>query len=278
MITIEELNFWYLKQNRVFEKLNLHLEAGHIYGLMGKNGAGKTTLLKLVCGLSFPKSGVIRLDGRIPGKRAPGFLKDIFFVPEEISFPSVILKKFVEIHAGFYPAFDPDRFNEALERFAVDGNRNCDELSYGQKKKAIIAFALAAGTRYIFLDEPTSGLDIPSKAALRSMLAETFSGDKTIILSTHMVRDLESLIDRVIILDNRRMILNRSLDQVSRKLTFSHSSPETSVGEILYSFKGELGPTIISLNPEGLEGKVELEALFTACINIPDRISNCFEQ
>lgn len=274
MITIEELTFWYLKQNRVFEKLNLQLEAGHIYGLMGKNGAGKTTLLKLLSGLTFPKSGFISVDGRVPGKRVPGFLADVFFVPEEISFPSVTLKEFAEIHAGFYPVFDSDRYSVALERFAVDRSRNCDEMSHGQKKKAMIAFALATGTRYLFLDEPTSGLDIPSKAALRSLLADTFSGDKTIILSTHMVRDLESLIDSVIIIDNRRIILSRSLDQVSRKLCFNHPSRGTSGGEILYSFNGELGKTIISLNPEELEGKVELEALFTACINVPDRISN----
>jgi len=277
MITTESLTFWYSKQKRIFEKLNLELDAGHIYGLLGKNGAGKTTLLKLICGLSFPKSGTIAIDGLIPARREPGFLVDIFFVPEEISLPSLTPKKFANIHCGFYPAFIPDIYSECLEKFEVDTDQNFSGMSYGQKKKTMIAFALATNTRYLFLDEPTSGMDIPSKAAFRSMIAASFTEERTIILSTHMVRDLESLIDSVIILENRRIIMNRPLDQVAHKLTFGHSSISSFPGEMIYSSNSELGPTIISLNPSGIPGNVDLEALFNACINIPDKISSCFE-
>lgn len=213
MIRIKDLTFWYSKQNRIFENLSLELEAGHIYGLLGKNGAGKTTLLKLMCGLSFPKSGSVMIDNRIPGKREPGFLADIFFVPEEISLPSLTLRKFAEIHGGFYPAFDAVRFEEFLVKFELDAGQNCSKMSHGQKKKAIIAFALATHTRYLFLDEPTSGMDIPSKAAFRSMLAASFLEGKTVILSTHMVRDLESMIDSVLVLDDHKFILNQTVDQ-----------------------------------------------------------------
>jgi ABC-2 type transport system ATP-binding protein len=277
MVKIENLTFWYSTQNRIFEKLNLELDAGHIYGLLGKNGAGKTTLLKLICGLSFPKSGTVAIDGLIPARREPGFLADIFLVPEEISVPSLNPGKFADIHGCFYPAFDPFKFGEFLEKFEVDANQNCSGMSLGQKKKAMIAFALATNTRYLFLDEPTSGLDIPSKAAFRSMLAASFSEEKTIILSTHMVRDLESLIDSVIILENRRIILNQTLDQIAQKMTFSHFSLSSSPGEMIYSVKSELGPTTISLNPSGIAGNMDLEALFSACINIPDKISTYFE-
>jgi ABC-2 type transport system ATP-binding protein len=277
MITIENLTFWYTKQNKIFEKMNLELDTGHIYGLLGKNGAGKTTLLKLICGLSFPKSGAVNIDGRIPGKREPSFLKDIFLVPEEISLPSFSPGKFAEIHGGFYPSFDPAQFREFLEKFEVDADQNCSGMSHGQKKKAMIAFALSTNTRYLFLDEPTNGLDIPSKAALRSMIAAFFSEGKTIILSTHMVRDLESLIDSVIVLDNRRIILNRTMDQIACKLSFGHSLLSSPPGEMIYSAKSELGPTMISLNPSGIAGNVDIEALFNACINIPDKLSNCFE-
>ena len=277
MITIENLSFWYSKQNRIFEKLNLELDAGYIYGLMGKNGAGKTTLLKLICGLSFPKSGAVEIDGQIPGKREPGFLSDIFLVPEEISFPALTLKKFAEIHGGFYPAYDPAQFRESLEKFELESGQNCTGMSHGQKKKAMTAFALAANTRYLFLDEPTNGLDIPSKAALRSMLAGSLKEGKTFILSTHMVRDLESLIDSVIILDSHRIVLNQPLDKIGRKLSFGHSSLSSSPGELIYSSKIELGQTIISQNPSGISGNVDIEALFNACINIPDQISSLFE-
>jgi ABC-2 type transport system ATP-binding protein len=277
MITINDLTFWYSKQNRIFEKLNLELASGHIYGLLGKNGAGKTTLLKLICGLSFPKSGTVNIDGLIPAKREPGFLADIFLVPEEISLPSLTPGKFAEIHGGFYPAFDPAHFREFLEKFEVAAEQNFSGMSQGQKKKAIIAFALATNTRYLFLDEPTSGLDIPSKAAFRSILAASFSEERTTILSTHMVRDLESLIDSVIILENQRIILNQPMEKIAQKLTFGHSALSPTTGEIIYSAQSELGPTIISLNSSGIEGNVDLEALFTACITVPDQLSTYFE-
>jgi len=277
MITIKDLTFWYSRQIRIFEKLSLELDSGHIYGLLGKNGAGKTTLLKLICGLSFPKSGTVTIDGMIPAKREPAFLADIFFVPEEISLPSLSPGKFADIHGGFYPAFDPAQFKGFLEKFEVDTDQNFSGMSYGQKKKAMIAFALATNTRYLFLDEPTSGMDIPSKAAFRSMVAASFSEERTIMLSTHMVRDLESLIDSVLILENRKIILNQPLEKIAQKLTFGHSALSSSTGEMIYSAKSELGPTTISLNPSGIEGNVDIEALFNACITVPDKLSTCFE-
>jgi ABC-2 type transport system ATP-binding protein len=277
MIAIENLTFWYSKQKRIFEKLNLELDAGHIYGLLGKNGAGKTTLLKLICGLSFPKSGNVAIDRLTPAKREPGFLANIFLVPEEISLPSMTPGKFAEIYGGFYPVFDPAQFRGYLEKFEADANQNFSGMSHGQKKKALIAFALATNTRYLFLDEPTSGMDIPSKAAFRSMLAASFSEERTVILSTHMVRDLESLIDSVIILENRVIILNQPMEKIAQKLTFAHSSISSPPAEMIYTAKSELGTTMITLNASGVQGNVDLEALFNACINIPDKISSCFE-
>ena len=213
MITIENLTFWYSKQNRIFDKLSLTLEPGHIYGLLGKNGSGKTTLLKLICGLAFPKSGNVSIDGRIPAKRESGFLTNIFLVPEEVSVPALTPAKFAAIYSGFYAAFDHAQFSEYLGKFEVIPDQNLSGMSHGQVKKGLIAFALATNTRYLFLDEPTSGLDIPSKAAFRSILASCLTEQKTIILSTHMVRDLEAMIDSVIIIEDHRIILNPLVDQ-----------------------------------------------------------------
>jgi len=213
MITMDKLTFWYSKRNRIFEKLDLELDAGHIYGLLGKNGVGKTTLLKLMTGLCFPKSGSIVLDGRIPGRRNPGFLADIFLVAEEISVLPLTPAKFAALHGGFYRGFDSTQFRDFLEQFEVDKDQKFSAMSHGQKRKGLIAFALAINTPYLFLDEPTNGMDIPSKAAFRSILARSFSEEKTIILSTHMVRDLESMIDRVIILHDHRILINQPADQ-----------------------------------------------------------------
>jgi ABC-2 type transport system ATP-binding protein len=277
MITITDLTFWYSKQNRIFKKLDLDLDAGHIYGLMGKNGSGKTTLLKLICGLSFPKSGTVRVDERIPEKREPGYLSGIFFVPEEISVPSLTPVIFADIYSGFYPAFEHSQFREYLEKFEVNADQNFSRMSHGQVKKGMIAFALAANTRYLFLDEPTNGLDIPSKAVFRSILAACFSEEKTIIVSTHMVRELKSMIDSVIILENRRIILKQTIDQIARKFSFVHSFASSSPVETIFSVKSELGSSMITLNSSGIAGNVDIETLFNASISIPDKVASYFE-
>jgi ABC-2 type transport system ATP-binding protein len=273
MIKIKGLTFWYSKRNLVFENLSLQLKEGHIYGLLGKNGVGKTTLLKLITGLSFPKSGEVIVDDAIPGNRQPVFLSGIFLVPEEVSLPSMTAMKFAKTYGCFYPSFDLVQFKEFLERFEVKSDQKLSGMSLGQKKKALLSFALASNTRYLFLDEPTNGLDIPSKAVFRSILASSFSEDKTIILSTHQVRDLQSLIDTVIVLENRKIILNQSLDRVAQKFTFGHSLLAPVSGEVLFSTNSEMGQTMMTLNHSGIPGNVDLETLFSASINIPEQLS-----
>jgi ABC-2 type transport system ATP-binding protein len=276
MITIKDLTFWYSKKNQIFESLNLELDDGHIYGLLGKNGAGKTTLLKLICGLSFPKSGEAMLDDHIPGKRDYTFLSEIFFVPEEIYVPSFKTVKFAEIYGDFYPRFDFSQFLEYLERFEVDKDQNLSHLSHGQKKKVMIAFALACNTRYLFLDEPTNGLDIPAKVTLRKVIASSFTEEKTIILSTHQVRDLQTLIDSAIILADHKIILNQPLEKIGQKLTFSHPLQSPVQGEALFSTSSELGPSVITTNNSGIAGDVDIETLFLAYVSIPEKIGSFF--
>ena len=276
MITIKDLTFWYSKKNQIFESLNLELDDGHIYGLLGKNGAGKTTLLKLICGLSFPKSGEAMLDDHIPGKLDYTFLSEIFFVPEEIYVPSFKTVKFAEIYGDFYPRFDFSQFLEYLERFEVDKDQNLSHLSHGQKKKVMIAFALACNTRYLFLDEPTNGLDIPAKVTLRKVIASSFTEEKTIILSTHQVRDLQTLIDSAIILADHKIILNQPLEKIGQKLTFSHPLQSPVQGEALFSTSSELGPSVITTNNSGIAGDVDIETLFLAYVSIPEKIGSFF--
>jgi ABC-2 type transport system ATP-binding protein len=274
MIHVQNLTFWYSKKNFIFENLNLQLDPGHIYGLLGKNGVGKTTLLKLISGLSFPKSGSVHTGGAIPKEREPKFLSDIFFVPEEISLPSVNPMKFAKVYGSFYPGFDLPQYRELLKKFEVNEDLNLSIMSHGQRKKAMLSFALACNTKYLFLDEPTNGLDIPSKSIFRSLIASVFSEEKTIILSTHQVRDLQSLIDSVIVLENRKIVLNQSLEQVARKFSFGHSLLSPVPGEIVYSVNSELGETIMTLNLSNEPGQVDLETLFNACIEIPEKLSS----
>jgi ABC-2 type transport system ATP-binding protein len=187
------------------------VEAGHIYGLLGRNGAGKSTLLKLIAGLVFPVSGKSGGAGLNPSKRQPSFLQKIFLIPEEIETPDVDVMRFADDYAPFYPNFDKEQFLQLLQDFDVP-LRSLKQMSYGQKKKTWIALGIAANTQLLILDEPTNGLDIPSKRQFRKMMAASLTDERCVIISTHQVRDLDSLIDNIIIVDEGELIVNASID------------------------------------------------------------------
>jgi len=270
MITVNNMAFSYRKGQELFENMNLTLLPGGIYGLLGKNGAGKTTLLKLICGLSFPDEGSIKVGEYIPSKRDVGFLSDIFFVGEEIYIAERTPKEMEKYLAPFYPSFDSALFRELIKKLEVDYNGKFSQLSYGQKKKAMIAFAISCKTKYLFMDEPTNGLDIPSKALFRSIIASTYDENRITVISTHQVRDLQSLIDNVIILNDSQIQFNVSMDQVSEKLIFGHGSLIPEGEEPLYVGGGELGKSYILRNSNNSHSQVDLETLFNGFISDPE--------
>jgi ABC-2 type transport system ATP-binding protein len=276
MITIQNLAFWYKEGHPVFEALDLSLEPGHIYGLLGKNGVGKTTLLKLISGLSFPKEGMISAAGTDPAHRLTRYLQEMVFVPEEITLPHVTAEEFGKINGLFYPSFDFSRYHSFLEKFETDREQDCRKMSMGQKRKVMLAFALSTGARHIFLDEPANGLDIPSKAALRSILASVFTPEHTVIISTHMVREVENLVDAIVILEKGRILMNRSLEQIGSRISFRRSAGVPDE-ELLFSAPGEMGPVHVTANRNGGDGIVDLEALFLACIAVPEKIEYLFK-
>jgi ABC-2 type transport system ATP-binding protein len=269
MITVKDMAFSYRKKTELFRDMNLSLVPGSIYGLLGKNGAGKTTLLKLMSGLSFPHEGSIEVGGFTPSDRDVSFLTDIFFLGEEIYVAERTPQDMENYLAPFYPAFDKTLFHQVLEKFEVKFTDKLHQLSYGQRKKAMIAFAIACNTKYLFLDEPTNGLDIPSKALFRSIIASTYDENRIIIISTHQVRDLQSLIDKVIILNDGEIQFNVSLDTVSEKLTFGHGGILPEGLEILYCGAGEMGKSFILKNNSHTQGQVDLETLFNGFISDP---------
>jgi len=276
MITINKVSFRYSRTSDVFDELSLGLSPGHIYGLLGKNGAGKTTLLKLICGLAFPKKGMLMVDDFIPGKRNPEMLSQMMFVPEDLYIPPLRPSGLSGMYSRFYRDFDPVLYREYIDKFEVDFRQPLSGVSSGQKKKAMLAFALACNTRYILLDEPTNGLDIPSKATFRSLLSSVFSEDRIILISTHQVRDLQSLIDSVIVLHDKHIVLDQSLDSVSLKLEFRHSVGVPDPSLLIYSCPAEMGEAHVLKNPSGVPGKVNIETLFNACINEQQKIQSVF--
>lgn len=263
MIHIENLNFSYAKkQQPLFQNLDCELQAGSIAGLLGKNGAGKTTLLKIMIGLLYPSDGHVKVNEHLPGKRLPSFLGDLFFVSEEFHLPGISVDKYVKANAGFYPRFDEKLLHRLLVDFELPETTSLQKLSYGQKKKFLISFALSTKCRLLVLDEPTNGLDIPSKAIFRKVLAGSLDEEQLVIISTHQVRDVENLIDRILMLENGKFIMQKDLYEISSKLNFSTSS--TGEGEnVLYSEMVPGGYKVITPQLNG-ESSVDIELLFNA--------------
>ncbi|MCG6910579.1 MAG: ABC transporter ATP-binding protein [Deltaproteobacteria bacterium] len=277
MITIQNLAFSYPRK-KLFSGLDLELSAGGICGLLGKNGAGKTTLLKLLAGLAFPHHGDILVAGHRPGRRSPALLQDLFLVPEEFSLPAISPLKYQQLFAPFYPHFSADSFAAHLDEFELDARTNMRQCSFGQRKKCFLAFALAASCRLTLLDEPTNGLDIPSKSQFRRALASVFTDDRLFIIATHQVRDLESIIDPVVILDAGRIIFNRTTAEIDRGLEAVLQAAPPSPETTLYSEKTLEGYRVVRENVTGTETRMDLELLFNTVIQNHEKVATLFKR
>lgn len=276
MIRLNQVSFGYSKRKMLFENLDLQLEPGHIYGLLGKNGAGKSSLLRNMAGLLFPLAGKIEVTGYEPQKRLPAFLQDIFFIPEEIYLPSVTIDKYLSLVAPFYPKFDETQFRNYIAELDIPIANKLTGMSYGQKKKVLIAFALSTNTRVLIMDEPTNGLDIPSKSQFRRLISSALDKDRLILISTHQVRDLDNLIDAIVILEDSKIMIKHSLDTVAERLCFGEL-PNIELDErVLYSEPSLRGYRAVFENSSQEESRVDLEHLFNAVLENPARISKIF--
>lgn len=275
MIRIEKLGFSY-GQVPVLKNITMNLEPGKIYGLLGENGVGKTTLLTLLAGLKKPLQGSIDIDGSAPYSRIPQVLENQFYLADEMLPVPMKAAEYARITGEFWPNYKQDTFEEIMELFENTSDKKMSEMSTGQLKKTYISFALALGCKYLFLDEPTNGLDIPSKAQFRSALMKYTGEDSTIVISTHQVRDLENIIDPIIILDRQDVLLNASLEEISRKLYFDYGTQLHQ--ESLYSEQLPGGFIQVYPNAEGADSKVNIEALFNAVHHNKEFIKGLFAE
>ncbi len=266
MIDIKDLSFRYSGSNkRVFHDLNLQLEGNAIYGLLGKNGMGKSTLLYLICGLLRPESGNVKVDGHEAKERMAEMLADIYIVTEEFELPDIRLSEYVKANSIFYPNFSIEVMNECLKDFEMSGDPILSALSMGQKKKIYMSFALATGTRYLIMDEPTNGLDIPSKAQFRKVAAHVINPDRTVIISTHQVHDIENLLDHVLILDNSQILYNASVSDICDKFVFEYRTPD-DMSDVLHAEPTLQGNAVMAPRGDKEETSLNLELFFNAVI------------
>lgn len=273
MIEIKDLAFSYGK-TPILKSITTTLEEGRNYGLLGENGVGKTTLLTLLCGLKKVCSGSITTDGENPFDRTPTLLQNQFYLPDEVLPVAMKAECFAKERGAFWPDYDHSKFLEIMKEFENDPAKKMNQMSAGQLKKTYISLALACGCKYIFMDEPTNGLDIPSKTQFRSAIMKYTSDDSTIVISTHQVRDLENIIDPIIILDRQDVLLNASVEEITSKLYFDYGTqlhPES-----LYSEQLPGGFIQVYPNTTGEDSKINVEALFNAVHKNKELIKGMF--
>ena len=267
MIDVNQVSFSYgRKKSKVLDGFSMQLEKGAVYGLLGKNGTGKSTLLYLMAGLLRPQTGKVCYQGVDVTLRRPSTLQDMFLVSEEFALPSVSLKQYVKLNAPFYPNFSDELLRSCLRDFDMNEDIHLGELSMGQKKKAFMCFALATNTSLLMMDEPSNGLDIPSKSQFRKVIASGMTDEKAVIISTHQVRDIDSLLDHVLIMDSSELLLNESVSNICEKLYFAEQSMNEPTDNALYVQPSVQGNSVILPNTSSEESKMNLEVLFNAML------------
>ena len=278
MLKVKNLTYGYRKSaTKIFNNFSLELEPGRVYGLLGRNGVGKSTLIYLMTGLLTPESGDVEYEGVDVRERRPSTLSNVFIVPEEFELPAISLKQYVAINAPFYPNFSYDDLRSYLGVFEMnDETVNLKSLSMGQKKKVFMSFALATNTRLLLMDEPTNGLDIPGKSQFRRLVASQMSDDRTILISTHQVRDIDRCIDHVVIVDNSRVLLDASVASITAKLRFVENGTAADTDEALFSQPSVMGYSLVLPNTGDEETELNLETLFNATLADCDRITGIF--
>lgn len=267
MIEINHLTYKYQgSKHLVFDDFNLSLEGNKICGLLGKNGTGKSTLLYLISGLLRPTKGTVMLNGRRSFDRSPEMLEDLFLVPEEYDLPAMNLREYVKVNSVFYPRFSKEILYNSLRDFEIAPDVDLKALSMGQKKKVFMSFALATGTRLILMDEPTNGLDIPSKSLFRKVVAKYMTDDRMMIISTHQVHDIESLLDHIIIIDQSEVLLNSSVSDITARYCFrAISEQDAQKPNVVYTEPSLMGlAAILRRQPDEEETQLNLELLFDA--------------
>jgi ABC-2 type transport system ATP-binding protein len=277
MIHLEKVDFSYSSKVKLLSDVNLQLEPGHIHGLLGKNGEGKSTLLKLVAGLLFPQKGKIEVMDFTPAGRNPEMLRDIYFLPEELPEFALSIARFKQVYAPFYPNFDASLFDTCLKEFEIPSKDwKMNKLSYGQKKKIIVAFGLATQTKLLLMDEPTNGLDIPSKGQFRRMVASVLDESRCVIISTHQVRDLDSLIDSLVIMDNHEIAMSESIETITHRLLFRLQDKARNDLPVLYSEDTLRGVYQVCENVNREDSKLDIELLFNAVYTNKKQIQQIF--
>ncbi len=194
------------------DNVDLHIGLGKIVGLLGPNGSGKTTLIKLANGLLQPTGGSIKIAGMTPGaesKAIVSYLPDADWLPDWMR-----VEQLVEMFTDFYKDFDPARANEMLQKLSLPPKAALKTLSKGNKEKVQLILAMSRNARLYLLDEPIGGVDPAARDYILHTILSNYSKDATVLISTHLIEDIEPVLDEAVFLKEGRVFAHRNVDDI----------------------------------------------------------------
>lgn len=192
--------------------VDLTIQPGRIVGLLGPNGSGKTTLIKLANGLLVPTAGQILVDGRAPGRESHAAVS---YLPERNSLPLwMTIQQLQDFYADFYTDFQRDRSKEMLERLELSPNQKLKHLSKGNREKVQLILAMSRQAKLYLLDEPIGGVDPAARDYILDTIIRNYNPDASVIISTHLIADVEKILDEVIFIDRGQIFFQSSVDQI----------------------------------------------------------------
>ncbi len=199
----------------VLDNVDLNIDRGQIIGLVGENGSGKTTLLRILAGLERNYTGDVLIDGKLPGGMTNNLVS---YQPDHLAMKETLkIAKVVDLYEKFYDDFDSDRFYKLLEGFNIARDIKIKECSKGMKDKIQIALTLSRKTFIYLLDEPMSGVDPKSRKQVLNTIIENFDYEGIMIISTHLVSEIEKVLDRAIVVEHGKVVANETVDDIRSK-------------------------------------------------------------
>lgn len=195
--------------------VSLSLERGKIVGLLGPNGSGKTTLIKLINGLLVPTSGTLKVGGMEPGI---GTKKIVSYLPERTYLPDWMrVSECIDFFRDFYEDFDDKKAYEMLKRLNLDPTRRLKSLSKGTKEKVQLILVMSRRAELYLLDEPIGGVDPAARDYILNTIITNYNENATVIISTHLIADIENVLDEVIFIKDGHLMLQASVDDIRTK-------------------------------------------------------------
>lgn len=199
-------------KTQALEDVSFSLESGKIVGLLGPNGSGKTTLIKLINGLLTPTKGQVLVCGEAPG---PATKAQVSYLPDSIYLNSwMTVKQIVNYFRDFYEDFRPFLAYEMLERLGISPNQRLKALSKGNKEKVCLILAMSRNAKLYVLDEPIAGVDPAARDYVISTILQAHNPDATVLISTHLISDIEQILDEVLFIQNGHLLLQKSAHQI----------------------------------------------------------------